>query len=88
MTHDDFIDRLAREGFQEVLTVRREAGGFLDTHAHPFEAKALVLEGELSIRTADAERRYRVGEVFHLPAQMPHAERYGPQGVSYLVGRK
>jgi hypothetical protein len=29
-----------------------------------------------------------VGDVFHLPANVRHAERYGPNGVQYLVGRK
>jgi hypothetical protein len=31
---------------------------------------------------------YRAGDVFHLGANVAHAEWYGPQGVSYLVGRK
>jgi hypothetical protein len=31
---------------------------------------------------------YRPGEVFHLAQAEPHSERYGPTGVSYLVGRK
>ena len=55
---------------------------------HPFEAKALVIEGELSIRTAHEERVYRAGEVFHLLADVPHSEVFGPGGVKYLVGRK
>jgi len=88
MTYDKFIAELANEGFQEVMTVKREADGFLDIHAHPFEAKALVLAGELRIRNADAEQLYRVGDIFHLPAHSPHAEHYGPEGVTYLVGRK
>jgi hypothetical protein len=30
----------------------------------------------------------RTGDVFTLEAHRPHTERYGPQGASYLVGRK
>jgi quercetin dioxygenase-like cupin family protein len=48
----------------------------------------LILEGELHIRVDDTEQAYKVGDVFHLPANKPHAERYGPNGVTYLVGRK
>ncbi len=88
MTHEDFIGALRAGGFQEPVTVQREAGGFLDMHAHPFEAKALVLTGELSIATAAQDCRYQAGDVFHLAADMPHTERYGPEGVTYLVGRK
>jgi quercetin dioxygenase-like cupin family protein len=36
----------------------------------------------------DEVRAYRVGDVFNLPANKPHAERFGPNGVTYLVGRK
>lgn len=88
MTHDEFISDLRAGGFQEPVTVQREAGGFLDTHAHPFEAKALIVAGELSICTAAQDRLYQVGEVFHLARDLPHTERYGPAGVTYEVGRK
>ncbi len=57
--------------------------------SRPFEAKALILSGEIRIRTADgAERRYQPGEFFHLQQDEPHAEWYGPEGVVYLVGRR
>jgi len=88
MEKDDFVAMLAQEQFGEVLTVEREANGAMDSHAHPFEAKALILQGELTIRTSGAERVYRSGDIFHLRAQIVHEERYGPAGVTYLVGRK
>lgn len=87
MQREAFAIALAQEGFAELVTVTREAGA-LDEHAHPFEAKALVLAGEIHIRVGADERLYRAGEVFHLPANAPHAERFGPEGVQYLVGRK
>lgn len=88
MERHEFIDTLTREGFTEIVTVTREADGFMDDHAHPFEAKALILEGELCLRAGAAEQVYRPGQVFHLRANEAHAERYGPEGVTYLVGRK
>jgi len=87
MEPEAFTSVLAKEGFTELVIVTREAGA-LEEHAHPFEAKALILSGEIHIRIGDDERLYRPGDVFHLPADLPHAERYGPQGVQYLVGRK
>ncbi|CAB3772428.1 cupin domain-containing protein [Paraburkholderia humisilvae] len=87
MQREAFVEALAQQGFTELVTVQRDVGA-LDDHAHPFEAKALILAGEIHIRTGNDERLYKVGDVFHLPANMPHAERYGPQGVTYLVGRK
>jgi quercetin dioxygenase-like cupin family protein len=88
MERDDFIEMLAREGFQTTVLLEREAGASLNDHAHPFEAKALILEGELALRIADEETRYQAGDVFHLKANETHSERYGPEGVCYLVGRK
>ncbi|WP_153041169.1 cupin [Paraburkholderia monticola] len=52
------------------------------------KAKALIVEGEIRIRVGDEERLYRAGDVFHPPANEAHAEQYGPQDVTYLVGGK
>ena len=88
MEREDFIEMLAREGFQTTVLVEREAGASLDDHAHAFEAKALILEGELMLSVADKDTRYQSGDVFHLRANETHSERYGPDGVCFLVGRK
>ena len=88
MEREVFMKILAAEGFEEAVTVAREPGGFLDLHAHPFEAKALILKGELLLKVDGVEQSYQAGQVFHLPADQPHFEQYGPQGVEYLVGRR
>ena len=88
MEREVFVKILATEGFEEAVTVTREPGGFLDLHAHPFEAKAFILKGELLLKVEDVEQCYQAGQVFHLPADKPHSEQYGPQGVEYLVGRR
>ncbi|MFY4703448.1 cupin domain-containing protein [Burkholderia glumae] len=87
MDHDTFVAALAREGFAAPVAVRREPGSMAE-HAHPFEAKALIVAGKITLRIAGVDTVYRPGDVFHLPAQTPHAEFYGPAGVDYLAGRK
>ena len=87
MDQDEFASRLRRDGFQEVTTVAREAGS-MGEHSHAFEAKALILDGELQIRTAEGERTYKTGDIFHLQPNVVHSETYGEKGVKYLVGRK
>jgi len=42
--------------------------------------KALILQGELTIRASGTERVYRTGDIFHLGAQIVHEERYGSMG--------
>jgi quercetin dioxygenase-like cupin family protein len=88
MERDDFIEMLAREGFQTTALVEREADASLENHTHAFEAKALILEGDLTLTVAGKKTRYRTGDVFHLMTNETHSERYGPDGVCYLVGRK
>ncbi|MDT3719532.1 cupin [Pseudomonas oryzihabitans] len=83
-----FLAQLAHDGFQPPVLVEREPHGRLDVHVHPFEARALVIDGELWLRTAAGERLYQVGDIFHLDAHEPHAEGFGPEGVRYLAGRR
>jgi quercetin dioxygenase-like cupin family protein len=88
MEREEFLGILAREGFAEAVTVKRDANAMLDVHEHPFEAKALILAGELTLRVGETDLIYQPGDVFHLRAHEAHAERYGADGVTYLVGRK
>lgn len=88
MDQYSFRNRLRDEGFSQTVIVEREANDRLDLHTHPFEALALILAGEIRIDVDGESRLYRVGEVFHLVAEQPHAESYGPEGVRYLVGRR
>lgn len=88
MDVEQFEQQLRAEGYEAFTTVTRGPHGFLDVHTHPFEARALILEGEISIRCQQQETVYRPGEVFHLARAQAHAERYGPAGVRYRVGRR
>lgn len=88
MERNEFIEILGRDGFDAIVTVVREPNGFLDVHTHPFEAKALILAGEIHLGFDRGEQVIRAGEIFHLQAHEAHSERYGPEGVTYLVGRK
>jgi quercetin dioxygenase-like cupin family protein len=88
MTPDEFSAELRRSGFQELVVVEREANGALDEHSHPFESRALILSGEITLNVGGRESTYRSGDSFHLLNGMLHTERYGPTGVRYLVGRR
>ena len=88
MNQEQFKQLLTQEGFQDLVIVEREADGYLDMHTHPFEAKALILEGSIVIHTENETISCAKGDIFHLGHAKPHTERYGPSGVKYLVGRK
>lgn len=88
MDTTQFTQELNRLGFNEVLTRTWPANQFVDTHTHPFEVRALVLDGEFVLGCDGHSRTLRVGDVFTLDAERPHTEQYGPSGATYLVGRK
>jgi quercetin dioxygenase-like cupin family protein len=78
---------LRRDGFaveRKVLPPDRR----VPEHAHPFDVRALVLNGEITLTVEGIEYAYREGDIFVLPAGYAHAEAVGPTGVDYLVGRR
>ena len=88
MEQQEFLDTLRAEGYAEPVLVQRAANGRLDDHANPFEAKALILKGEIRVHAGGEIKIYRAGDVFHLRRDEPHRESYGPDGVEYLSGRR
>ena len=83
-----FEAHLRQEGYQTLATVSQPPGYHMDSHAHPFDACALVLEGEFSLVVDGVRSRYGVGDIFRLPAGTPHSESAGAQGVTYRAGRR
>lgn len=79
---------LRRDGFPEPVEVQQAPNGRLDIHEHPFEVKALVVEGDITIVIDGLSKNYKTGEIFHLALKQPHAESYGSEGVKYLASRK
>jgi len=88
MTQDQFLKLLISDEFPEPTLVEREAGGFLDNHAHSFEVKALVVSGQIDLVVDGVKSVYIAGDVFHLLPKQVHVERYGNKGVQYWASRK
>jgi quercetin dioxygenase-like cupin family protein len=84
----DFESALKRAGYLDVETKQAQPDLATPPHSHPFDVRALVLEGELTLVTGDRSRTYCAGEVFEMSAGCEHSERHGPAGTRYLVGRR
>lgn len=87
-TFDQFRDRALAQGFDEVLERRWAPGTVLDEHTHPFDANAVVVQGEMWLVEGAVERCLHPGDTFELARGIPHAERYGPEGATYWVARR
>ena len=88
MDPEKFAQQLTAEGFDEVVTLSLPAKKHLAEHSHAFGVKALVTAGEVTLGIGGQLTTYRVGDVFTLARSCEHSERYGDNGVSYVVGRK
>ena len=88
MNPTEFEAFLKAEHFGEIVTINRPVGYALGEHQHPFDACALITSGEITLVVAGTSSTYATGQIFRLAAGTPHLESAGPQGVSYLVGRR
>ena len=87
MKDEHFESALRRDGF-DVERRSLSARTLVAEHAYPYDVRALVLNGEITLTVEGVEYAYREGDIFVLPAGHRHAEAVGPAGVDYLVGRR
>lgn len=85
---DTFRSHALADGFKEVVERRWEPGTVVDTHTHPFEANALVVQGEMWLTVDGHTQHLLPGGRFALAADVPHDERYGSEGATYWVARR
>ncbi|MFO1327024.1 MAG: AraC family ligand binding domain-containing protein [Rubrivivax sp.] len=87
-TFADFEGRARAAGFDEVIERTWPAGQVLDTHTHAFAVDAVVVAGEMWLTVGADTQHLRRGDRFTLEREVPHAERYGPEGATYWVARR
>jgi quercetin dioxygenase-like cupin family protein len=87
-TFEAFEAEARAAGFDEALVREWAPDTMLDTHTHPFDADAVVTRGEMWLTCEGSTRHLLPGDTFALAREVPHAERYGPQGATYWVARR
>ncbi len=88
MNKQEFEAALMTEGYAPAVLVQQPVGYSMGVHQHPFDAFALITQGEIVIEVAGVSKAYPAGSSFQLPANTPHTESALLHGVSYLAGRK
>ena len=88
MNIQNFGAQLKTDGFDEIALVEKPVGYAMGEHQHPFEARALITMGNITLTVNGMATTYAAGDVFSLPAQTPHFENAAAYGVTYLAGRK
>jgi quercetin dioxygenase-like cupin family protein len=80
--------RWKQAGYLDIDTRTAQPNISRQPHAHPFDARGLIVAGELTLTWEGQTRTFRVGETFDMPAGCLHSELYGPEGATLLIGRK
>ena len=88
MDATEFETNWKRDGYLEVETIQRMPNVFRAPHAHPFDARGLILAGELTLTWEGQTQTFRVGETFDMPAGYMHSEQFGPEETTFLVARR
>lgn len=75
-------------GYTEVLARDWQPRQVVGEHSHPFDARALVVAGEMWLTVGSETQHLLVGDRFELKNGTPHSERYGDEGATYWVARR
>lgn len=87
MDRQTFEAELKRDGY-DIFTNTTPGTKVNAEHSHPFDVRAMVVEGALTLTSEGQTRTYRAGEIFTMTKGCLHSEIYGPEGAVTLVGRK
>ena len=83
-----FKQSLADQGYNEAKPVTYDPSMENEVHTHEFSASLLILKGEFTLITGESAVTYLSGETCQLDAGILHSERAGPEGATFLVGKK
>ncbi|HTE36809.1 MAG TPA: cupin domain-containing protein [Reyranella sp.] len=87
MDQQAFEAELERDGYA-VMTNTTPGAKVNPEHSHPFDVKAMVMEGALTLSCDGQSRTYKPGEIFTMARGCLHSESYDAGGAVVLVGRK
>ncbi len=86
LTREAFESDLRREGF-DIVNGGQQPNFAEDLHAHDFDARIMVLSGEITVCRDGKAEVFHAGDHCEIPALCQHTTQVGPQGVAYMVGK-
>lgn len=82
-----FESELKRDGY-DIMTNTTAGAKVNPEHSHPFDVRAMVLKGALTLNRDGQSQTFKPGEIFTMPRGCLHYESYGPEGAVVLLGRR
>lgn len=83
----EFERSLTSDGYVGVLK-DMAANIVVADHSHPWDVRALVTAGQITLTVDAVSTTYQPGDVFTMAAGCVHYEHVGANGVEYLAGRR
>lgn len=83
----EFEHALTTDGYAAVPK-EMAADTVIADHSHPWDVRALVTNGQITLTINTLPTTYRAGDIFTMAAGCVHHEQVGPNGVQYLAGRR
>ena len=87
MDRTAFEDELQRDGYQVVVNTM-QPNVTNPEHAHDFDARLLVVAGEMTVAIGEQRTTYKIGDTFSMTHGCRHSEHAGPNGATYVAGRR
>ena len=81
MDRTAFEAELQRDGYQ-IVPNTMQSRAVNPEHAHDFDARLMVVAGEMTIVVGEQRNTYKVGETFSMTNGCRHAEHAGPEGAT------
>jgi quercetin dioxygenase-like cupin family protein len=85
---DAYADSMKQQGFDQVVERVWKPLAIVEEHTHHFDARAVVVQGEMWLTVNGRTEHLLPGGTFEIPANVPHSERYGAAGATYWVARR
>lgn len=84
---EQFTADAKAQGYDECLVREWAPHHVFDTHEHPFDTNALVVQGEFWLTIDGQTRHFKKGDRFQVAHGVVHAEKYGPEGATFWAAR-
>ena len=80
MDEPTYRAKLQEQGYDEPALVEVPPNTFLDDHVHDFSSLIFMIEGEITVKIAEASNTCRAGDTFASQQGTVHSEWTGAEG--------
>lgn len=88
MTPEEHIELLKTEGFNKVYVWDATPGEEDEMHAHEWDTRLVILDGDIEITLDGATKLYKEKEEVDIPHNAAHSAKVGMRGCTYIVAER